>query len=170
MSLDGDFARLERLVNAVGGVADGTLLTKIKQRVAPVISAQIAKGFDESKKPRGGRWRKLKRSRRPGSPNKGGPLYDSGNLRELASHVQVTADGWLIDIQRPYAARHQYGDPRASGRGRDAQGRFTGDTLGGGGIPARPYLPLEAQGLPRVWRFAVEEAATGVWTAAFKSV
>lgn len=170
MSLTGDFAGLDRLVNAVGRVADGSLLRDVKAAVAPVIGAHIAKGFDESKKPRGGRWRRLKRARRPGSPNKGGPLYDSGDLRALASRVQVTADGWLIDIPLPYAARHQYGDPRSTGRGRDAQGRFTGDTLGGGGIPARPYLPLEAQGLPRVWRLAVEEAATGVWTAAFRSV
>lgn len=170
MSIDGDFARLDRLVNAVGGVADGTLLTKIKQHVAPVLSAQIAKGFDESKKPRGGRWRRLKKPRRSGSPNKGGPLYNSGDLRALASHVQVTAEGWLVSIPHPYAARHLYGDPRASGRGRDAQGRFTGDTLGGGGIPARPYLPLEAQGLPRVWRLAVEETATSEWRAAFRSV
>jgi phage gpG-like protein len=166
MSLDGDFARLERLVNAVGRVADGSLLRDVKAAVAPVLSAQIAKGFDESKKPRGGRWRRLKKPRRPGSPNKGGPLYDSGNLRELASHVQVTAEGWLVSIPRPYAARHQYGDPTGGGQGRDSGGRFTA----GGGIPARQYLPLEAQGLPRVWRLAVEETATSEWRAAFKSV
>ena len=152
MSLTGDFAGLDRLVNAVGRVADGSLLRDVKAAVAPVLSAQIAKGFDESKKPRGGRWRKLKKPRRSGSPNKGGPLYDSGDLRELASRVQVTADGWLVDIPRPYAARHQYGD------------------AGGQGIPARPYLPLEAQGLPRAWRMSVEEVATDVWRAAFRSV
>lgn len=166
MSLDGDFAGLDRLVNAVGRVADGSLLRDVKAAVAPVLGAQVTKGFDESKKPRGGCWRKLKKPRRSGSPNKGGPLYDSGDLRELASRVQVTADGWMIDIPRPYAARHLYGDPSGGGQGRDSGGRFTA----GGGIPARPYLPLEAQGLPRAWRVSVEEVATGVWRAAFRSV
>jgi phage gpG-like protein len=166
MSLDGDFAKLERLVNAVGHVADGTLLTKVKQRVAPVLGAQIARGFDDSKKPRGGRWRRLKHPRRAGSPNKGGPLYDSGTLRELASRVQVTADGFLVSIPLPYAARHQYGDPSGGGQGRDSGGRFTA----GGGIPARQYLPLGGEGLPRVWRLAVAEVATDEWTRAFRGV
>lgn len=153
MSLDGDFARLARLVDAVGHVADGTLLTKVRQRVAPVLSTQIAKGFDDTRKPRGGRWRRLKHPRRAGSPNRGGPLYDSGTLRELASRVQVTVDGWLVSIPLPYAARHQYGD--AGGQGV---------------IPARQYLPLAAQGLPRVWRLAVAEVATDEWTRAFRGV
>jgi phage gpG-like protein len=155
MSLDGDFAKLERLVNAVGHVADGTLLTKVKQRVAPVLGAQITRGFDDSKKPRGGRWRRLKHPRRAGSPNKGGPLYDSGTLRELASRVQVTADGFLVSIPLPYAARHQYGDPSGGGQG---------------AIPARQYLPLGGEGLPRVWRLAVAEVATDEWTRAFRGV
>ena len=170
MSLDGDFARLARLVDAVGHVADGTLVTTIKQRVAPVLGAQIAKGFDDSKKPRGGRWRRLKHARRAGEPNKGGPLYNRGELRELASRVQVTPDGFVINIPLPYAARHLYGDPRRTGQGRDDQGRFTGDAIGGGGIPARPYLPLATQGLPRAWRAAVEEVATDEWTKAFRGV
>ena len=170
MSLDGDFAKLARLVDAVGHVADGKLVTTIKARVAPVLGAQIAKGFDDSKKPRGGRWRKLKRPRGPGEPNKGGPLMNSGTLRELASRVQVTSDGFLINIPLPYAARHLYGDPRRTGQGRDDQGRFTGDAIGGGGIPARQYLPLASQGLPRAWRVAVEEVATDEWTKAFRGV
>lgn len=170
MSLDGDWSRLARLVDAVGYVADGTLLTTVKQHVALTLGSQIARGFDDSKKPRGGRWRKIKRPRPAGSANRGGPLYDTGRLREHAARVQVTPDGFLVNIALPYAARHQYGDPRSAGRGRDEQGRFTGDTLGGGGIPARQYLPLEAQGLPRAWREAIEATATDLWVRAFKGV
>ena len=170
MSLTGPMRELARLAQRLDHAANGGLKRAVIARGAGTLAEPVRNGFDTSRKPTGGAWRRLKPPRARSRPNRGGPLVDSGRLREEASTVQITADGWLIDIPRPYAARHQYGDPRSTGRGRDAQGRFTGDTLGGGGIPARPYLPLEAQGLPRVWRVAVEETATGVWRAAFRSV
>ena len=104
MSLDGDWSRLARLVDAVSYVADGTLLTTVKQHVALTLGSQIAKGFDDSKKPRSGRWRKLKRPRPAGSANRGGPLYDRGVLRELASKVQVMVEAVETLAQQPEEA------------------------------------------------------------------
>lgn len=148
MSLTGDFAKLERLVDALGAQADGSLQRHILSRTAPILAQDIRRGFDASRSPQGRRWRRLAQPRPSGRPNRGGPLFDSGDLRERATRVQIIATGFLIDIQLPYAGRHLYG---------------------GGNVPSRPYLPTGAA-LPRAWQVRLNTAATDLWRRLYVSV
>lgn len=148
MSLTGDFARLGRLVDALGAHASGGLPRAILERTAPILANDIRRGFDASRSPQNRQWRRLAQPRRRGRPNRGGPLVDSGELRDLASHVQITRDGFLIDVPRPYAARHLYG---------------------GGAVPARPYLP-RGQKLPVAWQARLNRAATELWRSVYLGV
>ncbi len=148
ITLEGDFARLGRLVDALGAHADGSLRRAILERTAPVLADSIRQGFDTTRSPQNRPWRRLKQPRPRGRPNKGGPLVDSGALRELASAVQVTRDGFLIAVPLPYAARHLYG---------------------GGAVPARPYLP-RGDKLPRAWQARLNTVATSVWRSDFLKV
>ena len=104
----------------------------------------------------GGRWKPLKRPRASGRPNKGGPLYDSGNLREQASNVSVIGSGLHVFVTAPGAALHMYGRKNTS-QDRGDRGRFKG----AGGFPARPYLP-KAPALPTPWQRGINTAATNV--------
>src|SRR6185436_16051646 len=92
----------------------------ILRRAAPVLAGLVAEGFKDSRKPTGGRWRKLKHPRGAGHPNRGGPLYDRGLLKVLASRVWVGPRRLTILVAHPGATTQQYG------RGR---------------VPARPFLP-----------------------------
>ena len=156
MSLTGDFGRLDRLVSAVGDLANPTFRRKVLEAAKPVLVSLIVAEFQMSTGPRGGRWKPLKRPRASGRPNKGGPLYDSGNLREQASNVSVIGSGLYIFVTAPGAALHQYGR-KNTGQSRDERGRF----LGAGGFPARPYLP-KAPALPTPWQRGINTAATNV--------
>lgn len=144
----GDFARLERLVNALGAHGRGQLPRAILERTGPILADAIRQGFDTSRSPQNRRWRRLAQPRRRGRPNRGGPLVASGELRDLASRVQITREGFLIVVPRPYAARHLYG---------------------GGAVPARPYLPVGLV-LPRAWQRRLNTAATELWRSVYLSV
>ena len=148
ITLEGDFVRLERLIGALEAHGSGKLRREILERTAPILASDIQRGFDTSRSPQNQRWRRLAIPRHRGRPNRGGPLFDSGDLRELASRVQVTSDGFLIAIPRPYAARHQYG---------------------GGAIPARPYLP-RGEKLPAAWQSRLNTAATELWRSVYLGV
>ena len=148
ISLTGDFARLARLVDALGVHATGQLGRAILERTAPILATDIRRGFDGSRSPQNRRWRRLAQPRERGRPNRGGPLVDSGELRDLASAVRITRTGFLIVIPRPYAARHLYG---------------------GGAIPARPYLPTGVR-LPRAWQTRLNTAATELWRSVYLGV
>lgn len=148
MTLTGDFARLAHLVDALDAHANGQLTRAILERTAPILAADIRRGFDTSRSPRNAKWRRLKSPRPRGRPNKGGPLYDSGDLRERASAVQIVPGGFLIVVALPYAGRHQYG---------------------GAPIPARQYLPL-APVLPRAWQTRLNTAATELWRSVYLKV
>ena len=148
ISLTGDFARLARLVDALGAHSRGQLPRAILERTAPILAADIRRGFEASRSPQNRRWRRLAQPRGRGRPNRGGPLVDSGELRDLASNVQITRDGFVISIPRPYAARHLYGK---------------------GSVPARPYLP-RGEKLPAAWQSRLNTAATELWRSVYLGV
>lgn len=141
MTLRGPDTELARLVARFEHAAYGGLKRAVISRGAGTLAEMIRQGFDESRKPTGGAWRRLKRPRARNRPNRGGPLYDSGALRREASTVQITPDGWLITVDAPGAAAHLYGAPAI-------------------GLPARPFLPIDR--LPAAWRrrMALEAAQT----------
>lgn len=137
MSLTGPMAKLAHLVARLDHAANGGLKRAVIERGAGTLAVKIREGFDASRKPTGGAWRRLKHPRARNRPNRGGPLYDSGALRREASTVQITPDGWLITVDAPGAAAHLYG---------------------AGAIPARQYLPLGR--LPASWRRQMALEAT----------
>lgn len=156
--LTGDFAKLERLVRSVQGLGSADLRARVLGAAAPVLANLVRAEFQLSTGPRGARWRRLKRPRARSRPNKGGPLFDDGKLREQASTVQVVGEGLMIFVTHPGALTHLYGRAGESG-GRDARGRFTAH----GAIPARPYLPLGA--MPGPWMRGLNAAATATFKA-----
>lgn len=131
MSLAGPMAELARLAARLDHAANGGLKRAVIARGAGTLAELTRMGFDTSRKPTGGAWRRLKHPRARNRPNRGGPLVDSGRLREEASTVQITPDGWLVDIGAPGAAAHLYGNPAAN-------------------LPARQFLPIA--NLPARWR------------------
>ena len=131
MSLTGPMAELARLAARLDHAANGGLKQAVIARGAGTLAELTRAGFDTSRRPTGGAWRRLKHARARSRPNRGGPLFDSGKLREDASTVQITPDGWLIDIGAPGAAAHLYGAPSKN-------------------LPARPFLPIG--NLPARWR------------------
>lgn len=156
--LTGDFRGLDRLMAKLQGLGSQGFRSRALRAAAPVLANLVRAGFQLSTGPRGARWRRLAKPRASGRPNKGGPLFDDGKLREQASTVQVIGEGLLIFVAHPGALTHLYGRAGASG-GRDTRGRFTAH----GKIPARPYLPLGA--LPGPWQRGLNAAATGVLKA-----
>ncbi len=140
MSLTGDFAALERFTRQVSELADERFRRRVLEAAKPVLTALVQAEFQLSSGPRGARWKPLKRPRARGRPNKGGPLYDSGELREQASTAFVFGDALVVVVTRAGALVHLYG----------LRGR----------VPARPYLPLKT--LPPTWRAAFNTAATSV--------
>lgn len=162
MSLDGDFAKLDRLIAGVADLATASRRAKVLEAARPVLADLVRAEFQLSTGPNGKAWRRLKKPRARGRPNKGGPLYDSGELREQASSPVVLADALVIVVNRPGALVHLYGSQKKSGQNRDTRGRF--QSLGR--IPARPYLPLKA--LPQPWARGLATAATSAVRAAFR--
>jgi phage gpG-like protein len=124
-------AELARLAARLDHAANGGLKQAVIARGAGTLAELTRAGFDASRRPTGGAWRRLKHPRARSRPNRGGPLFDSGKLREEASTVQITPDGWLIAIDAPGAAAHLYGAPSIN-------------------LPARPFLPIG--NLPARWR------------------
>lgn len=153
MSLDGDFARLDRVIAGINDLATGAFRQRVLEAARPVLASLVRAEFQLGVGPRGAAWRRLKQPRARGRPNKGGPLYDSGNLREQASSPVVLGDALVIAIRHPGATVHLYG---AKGRSGQSLGR----------IPARPYLPLRA--LPTPWARGLATAATTALRAAVR--
>lgn len=152
--LDGDFARLDRLITGVSDLAAQAFRSKVLEAARPVLGDLVRAEFQLSRGPTGVQWKRLKKPRARGRANKGGPLYASGELREQASSPAVLGDSLVIVVAHPGALVHLYGSRRKSGQSRDERGRF--QSLGR--IPARPYLPLRA--LPTPWARGLATAAT----------
>lgn len=154
MSLTGDFARLDRIIADVAGLAQQAFRARVLEAARPVLGDLVRAEFQLSSDPRGRAWRRLKKPRARGAPNKGGPLYNSGELREQASSPVVFGDSLVIVVAHPGAVVHLYGSKGRGAGARDARGRF----VSAGRIPARPYLPLQA--LPTPWARGLATAAT----------
>lgn len=136
MSHDGPWERFQRLIATTDAVANGSLTRHILDRAAGTVSDLARKGFDTSKAPDGQSWRRLKRPRSRSRPNRGGPLYDSGNLRFHASRARIEGDAIVVHVAHPGALAHYYGTRR---------------------IPVRRYLPRDR--LSQLWRTALERDA-----------
>lgn len=147
MSLDGDFARLDRLIDGVGDLATSVHRQRVLEAARPALASLVRAEFQLSTGPTGRAWRRLKQPRPRGAPNKGGPLFNSGELREQASSPVVVGDALVIVVNHPGALVHLYG----------AKGR----------IPARPYLPLKSP-LPTPWARGLATAATTALRAAVR--
>lgn len=162
MSLTGDFAKLDRLIAGVADLATASRRAKVLEAARPVLADLVRAEFQLSTGPTGKAWRRLKQPRPRGAPNKGGPLYSSGELREQASSPVVFGDSLVIVVAHPGALTHLYGSKGRGSGARDARGRF----VSSGRIPARPYLPLKA--LPQQWAKGLATAATSAVRAAFR--
>lgn len=144
MSVDFPTARWWRLVASVDAIADGRLASRVLATGALTVGELARKGFDSSKDPSGTPWRRLARPRPRGRPNRGGPLYDSGSLRLLASLPAIEGDAIVLHVVHPGAVAHYYGTST---------------------IPMRRYLP--SRGLPAAWRDALERDADKAFRGAF---
>lgn len=144
MSHDGPWRRFERLIEATDAVANGALSRHLLDRAQGTIATLARKGFDASRDPSGVKWRRLARPRHRSRPNRGGPLYDSGNLRFQASAPRVEGDAIVVHVTHPGALAHYYGT-RA--------------------IPVRRYLPRGR--LSTLWRTALERDADEVFRAIY---
>lgn len=140
MSLTGDFAALDRLMQGVADLGTARFRETLLRRAAPMLSALVRSGFDRSTAPRGTKWKRLAKPRARGRANKGGPLYASGELREQAGNVVVLGDSLVIVVRHPGALVHLYGGRR---------------------VAARPYLPLRS--LPPAWSTALATVATSTF-------
>lgn len=141
MSLDGDYARLDRLIAACDVAAAGGVRRAILERTAPVVADLVRATFAAQRSPNGPRWRRLKDARERGRPI----LRKSDALFEYATRVVPVGDSLVIAIPLPYAQRHLRGGPP---------------------VPQRQYLPL-GDALPRRWQTRVNTVATELWRNLF---
>lgn len=144
MSLDGPWQRFERLIAATDAIASGQLARNLLDRARGTVADLAQRGFDTSRDPSGKPWRRLARPRARGRPNRGGPLYDSGDLRREATAVRVEGDALAIVVSHPGATTHYYGSRR---------------------VPMRRYLPRTT--LPAAWRAALERDADALFRALY---
>ena len=136
MSHDGPWRRFQRLIDATDAVANGSLTRHLLDRASGTVAALARKGFDTSKDPAGQPWRRLKKPRPRGRPNRGGPLYDSGDLRFKASSPRIEGDAIVVHVAHPGATAHYYGTRT---------------------LHVRRYLPRGT--LTTLWRTALERDA-----------
>ncbi len=96
--------------------------------VGNVFKNAIEDSFKNGSSPFGQVWAPLKRPRKSGGSK---ILVDSG---QLGSRWSVRAEARSVEVgtNLKYAAVHQYGSRKTKGRG--------------GGIPARPFLPVDDSG------------------------
>lgn len=144
MSHDGPWRRFQRLIEATDAVASGSLSRHLLDRAQGTLAALARKGFDTSKDPAGVKWRRLALPRPRGRPNRGGPLYDSGDLRFKASSPRIEGDTIVVHVTHPGALAHYYGTRT---------------------IPVRRYLPRGR--LSVLWRTALERDADEVFRAIY---
>ncbi len=103
-----------------------TNLTPAMREIGENIASEVDLTFRDTQDPYGNPWQALKKPRRDGSSK---PLNDTGNLKGSITS-SPSRDSVEIGTTEDYGATHQFG--------RDA-------------IPARPFLPNAAQGLPAEW-------------------
>lgn len=145
----------------------------------------VNESFGAESDPYGGKWPALKRRRkRDKKGGKAGKiLQDTGKLRS-SIHSIVEADTVIVGTNLPYATFHQHGTNGHSEKWIKGGGAFRNQPVnrkgkfqkksaasrrkegavkfraiefkvGGGAIPARPFLPTASRGLPDGWREAI---------------
>ena len=131
MSLTGDFGALSALIARLAGVdrIPHELREPLAKRALELTRASFRRGTD----PMGRTWDALASGARA-------TLYRSSTLYGSLG-ATLTADGFELHADTPYAAIHQYGG--RAGRGHASQ------------IPARPYLP-DGEALSYPWQRAFE--------------
>ena len=129
-------------------------MVKKTDDTAPVM-AEIAnslynitmESFAGQKSPSGAPWQRLAPSTLRRKKHPGKILYETGQLHRRI-YTRSDKDSAEIGVNLPYAAIHQFGGH--AGRGRKVS------------IPARPYLPLEGDGLSKVVWDEISEILEGV--------
>ena len=129
MSLVTSGTPLRELIAAVDAFEDTRLVAEALAREGAQL---VLAGFGRSRAPDGSPWDPLKRPRF----GLGGPLWRSGELREMAGSPVVSADGFVMTSTH-YGKVHQEGSSRR-------------------GIPARKFFP---DPLPASWERTMDRAA-----------
>lgn len=126
MPIRGDFRQLGAISAALRLLPQSARDAAVKA-TAKAFQAQVVRSFDTQRAPDGSYWPPRR------SPRSEPLLVDTGALRgQLAGStaVQTNETGWRLDIELPYAAKHNFGDPAK-------------------GLPQRRFLPTpdEASGV-----------------------
>lgn len=141
MTLTGSMRDLDRLIAQLGDVQ--RLRRDVSQAVGDTAVAKVQQGFRRSESPDGVRWTALAAPRRRGRRAGARPLLDTyalaNSLGALGGGLTVTADGFVLSTDLPYA-RHQHLGSR-----------------GPGGIAPRPFLP-DDDTIPDRWEADVQTA------------
>lgn len=107
MPVSGDFRRLGAISTALRLLPQVARDAAVKA-TARAFQAQVVRGFDAQVAPDGSSWPPRKAARTEPL------LVDTGALRgQLASEeaMHTHESGWRFDLDLPYAAKHNFGDP-----------------------------------------------------------
>jgi phage virion morphogenesis protein len=111
--------------------------------VGAALTENVRMSFVMGASPYGVKWLPLKFRR-------GDPLRDTDRLMNSITY-RVAADGVEVGTNVPYAGVHQFGYSVIKARFGSKQARR------GARIPARPFFPNAAQGLPVAWEREVTD-------------
>ncbi len=104
---------------------------------ALVVSQTQSRLADEKAGPKGEAWLELNPAYKARKKGSGGLLQLEGDLVNSITHL-VHSGGVEVGSNLVYAAHHQYGSEKESGRG--------------SGVPARPYLGVSAENMDEIER------------------
>jgi phage gpG-like protein len=158
-----DVSQLRELAQRVSEA--GPLWKRAKEKCAAAAISRTRRAFSAGADPYGVPWL-------PPQFRAGRPLRDTGRLNNSIS-TEVTSDGFRIGTTVEYARPHQFGavikpkkakalrfpvpiqgpQPKGVGRPNKRQGGIGSALVFARAvtIPARPFLPTEARGLPPAW-------------------
>lgn len=172
MGITGDFRGLANAIRQLEALASPKAMEKIGEKVGAQMATLVDESFEAARSPEGKPWAPLK-------SRNGQILQDSGKIR-TSVHFEVKGDEVLVGTLRTYDTFHQFGTngrKEASSRNQPVskKGRFQSKKKaakrkagsvafrelnfkqGGGGIPARPFLPDADRPLPAKWDRAIAE-------------
>jgi phage gpG-like protein len=152
--ITGDFAKLARLQAQLKELMTSDSRKRLSDVVGAAVVTRLQFGFRASESPYGAAWKPLQV--RTG----GKPLLDTGRLRSSLSY-QPTSSRFVVGTSFVGAAVHEFGATIVPRRGRFLRfrGRSPRRTRHATDwifarkvtIPARPFMPNAAQGIPEAW-------------------
>lgn len=150
MGLTGDFQKLSNLTRGLERFQNSAMLA-VKKQIGTAALELVRECFDESKDPFGATWRAL-------TVRQGKPLLDT---RRLYSSIGLVSRplGFIIQTRVNYAAAHNFGRARVSGRApkfsrkRSIVVRQANELL-----PKRQFMP-GPNVIPRRWERELREIA-----------